>query len=161
MPVLCPRVFILLLLPLIALSCSSTKSHEKIVEDYKTIIEQDLDNAKKNIENLLNKTCSGSKPKPRCSSKNNLVTNLFNITCKMKNLSLNQTSTVIEHVEDSVECSCTDQSTKRIVTMPRNERHKHNKHKRILCRAKALLSSLAKCYQLLSTETPTGADTEG
>lgn len=166
MPLHCPRVYILFLLPLIALSCSNLKSPSR--EHYSTI-NTELDNTIEDINNLLlqhkNKNCSDYTPKVTCASSNfsHVVTNLFNITCKMKNLQVNLTEQLTNSVQTSVACPCSIKSTKQPKTRdttPINEGHKDKKHiRKKLCKIKTLLLSLKECFQLLNSVTPTGRDT--
>lgn len=157
MPLFCPRLHILLLLPLTALSCSSTKSLTDIAGDYKSIIETELLNEIENIGNSLkNRSCSNSEAKLSCSSdRTTIVTTLFTITCRMKNLDVRYTTRLAESIQLSVICPCPEKSIKepkRSGKTPRNEKHKPKKRgKKKLCRAKTLLSSLAECYHLLNT----------
>lgn len=165
MPLLCPRVYILLLLlPLIALSCRSTKSINDIKAEY-NIIHLQLSSATKSIEDLLkNTTCPDLSHNVTCSSSrtSHLVTTMFNIICRMKNLNVSETTLVTESVHLSFGCPCPKQSTKepkKRDRIPGNEKQKHKKLIKKLCRAHTLLSSLSECYELLNTIISTGTDT--
>lgn len=149
MPLLCISLLALLLLPP-SLSCNSTAQdlHDKHLE----IVLVDLDNARENITSLLRNVPCQDYNLPNCTSENiSLVSTLFRLTCKMKNLGIPHTETLTTSVLDSIDCSCERRLRKRTATgQKRNEQRRIKK----LCRAKAMLSNMTECYQILNAQPP-------
>lgn len=156
MPLLCISLLALLLLPP-SLSCNSTTQdlHDKHLE----IVLVDLDNARGNITSLLRNVPCQDYNLPNCTSENiSLVSTLFRLTCKMKNLGIPHTETLTTSVLDSIDCSC-ERSTKNPKVKLRKRTatgEKRNEQRRIkkLCRAKAMLSNMTECYQILNAQPP-------
>lgn len=151
MPLLCISLLALLLLPP-SLSCNSTKPAKDLHDEYIDIVHVDLDNATRSITSLLLNVPCQDYNLPNCTSENiSLVSTLFRLTCKMKNLGIPHTETLTASVLDSIDCSCERPLRKRTATgQKRNEQRRLKK----LCRAKAMLSNMTECYQILNAQLP-------
>uniref|UniRef100_A0A3P8QL11 Interleukin-7 n=1 Tax=Astatotilapia calliptera TaxID=8154 RepID=A0A3P8QL11_ASTCA len=158
-----PSFLVLLLLPL-SLSCGSVQL-DNIRSDYITIIQTELQRTTEEITSLLqNSDCSVFSHKLRNCTPGNAtsVRTLHNLTCKMRSLPfLQMTLQLITSVEISMSCHCREKSIK----MPteslkrrrgatrrrRNEGTKNRKQTKKLCKAKAILSAMTECYQMLNS----------
>lgn len=162
MPLLCIRLLALLLLPL-SLSCDSKRHPKEVGDDYRLIVQTDLNNANGIIATLLqNSSCPALKHKLHNCTPDNLdvVSTLHILTCKMKNLNINQTNELVTSVLNSIRCPCLGKPTKepsvklkkRTVSRQRRNVQKTSKREtKKLCKAKAILSAVTKCYQMLNT----------
>lgn len=154
MPLLCSSLCVLLLLPLMTLSCSSTKSPKEIEGDYKATIQTELVSTTQRVGNLLqNTSCLDQRDHQKCTSNYRcVVTDLFNAACKMKNLSLLQTTQLVDSVQLSLHCPCPDKPSRKPKDRSRAFRKtRQEQKKRKLCQAKAFLTTIAECYELLNT----------
>uniref|UniRef100_A0A669F7D9 Interleukin-7 n=1 Tax=Oreochromis niloticus TaxID=8128 RepID=A0A669F7D9_ORENI len=162
-PLFCISFLVLLLLPL-SLSCGSAQL-DNIRSDYITIIQTELQRTTEEITSLLqNSDCSVFPHKLRNCTPGNAtsVHTLHYLTCKMRNLPVPQTTLrLIKSVLSSMRCPCLEKSIK----MPtesskrrrgatrrrRNEGTKNRKETKKLCKAKAILSAMTECYQMLNS----------
>nr|AMQ81674.1 interleukin-7 [Trachinotus ovatus] len=158
MPLLCISLLALLLLPL-SLSCVSKRPPAEVRKDYMEIVEIELDNTRGSIMALLhNSSCPELKQKlRRCTDTTNVVTTLHFLTCKMKNLRFSHTDGLAMSVINSIRCPClgkpTNEPSTRSKTATRQRRNDQRKSKEIknLCKAKAILSTMTECYEMLNT----------
>lgn len=166
MPLLCISLLVLLLLPL-SLSCDSSPL-DKISSDYMRIIQTQLQSTREEITTLLqNANCSVHRHQPRSCTPGNAssVNVLHTLTCKMKNLPLSypnaRIKSLISSVLSSMRCSCPEKPTKKpnvnskrrraATRRRRNDRTKKGKETRKFCRAKAILSAMTECYEMLNS----------
>ncbi|KAL6097996.1 uncharacterized protein ACO6RY_13402 [Pungitius sinensis] len=161
MPLLCISFLALLLLPL-SLSCDSERPHKELQEDYKLVVETDINNANENIANLLqNSSCPALKHKlHNCTADiREFVSSLHLLTCKMKKLSISHTDGLVSSVLNSLRCPCLEKPTKeptvrlkkRTATRLRRNQRKTRRDRKKLCRSKAILSAMTRCYQILNS----------
>uniref|UniRef100_A0A3B4TJW4 Interleukin-7 n=1 Tax=Seriola dumerili TaxID=41447 RepID=A0A3B4TJW4_SERDU len=159
MPLFCISLFALLLLPL-SLSCDSIRPPEEVRNDYREIVQIELDNTNGSIMALLhNSSCPELKRKlRRCTSDTaNVVSTLHFLTCKMKNLRFSHTDGLAMSVINSIRCPCLGKPMKepntKLKTATRQRRNEQRKSKetRNLCKAKAILSIMTECYEMLNT----------
>lgn len=154
MPLLCISLLALFLLPL-SLSCISDSS--RVQGDYWEIVQVDLDNTKEGImASLRNSSCHRCNIRRCASDPANVTSTLHDLTCKMKNLRISDTEGLIMSVINSLGCPCPGKSTKepsvKLRTATRRRRNEQRKkEKKKLCRAKAILSNMTECYQILNT----------
>ncbi|KAF1372891.1 hypothetical protein PFLUV_G00254590 [Perca fluviatilis] len=162
MPLLCISLLALLLLPL-SLSCVS-KRPLKEVGDHWLLVETDINDADGIIAtSLQNTSCPALKHKLRnCTPDNaDVVSPLHFLTCKMKTLNIPHTDRLVRTVLDSLLCPCSEKPTKepnvrwkrRSTRQRRNEQKQYIKETKKLCKAKAILSAITTCYQMLNTIT--------
>ncbi|TDG97122.1 hypothetical protein EPR50_G00223110 [Perca flavescens] len=163
MPLLCISLLALLLLPL-SLSCVSKMPLKAVGENW-LFVETHLKEADGIIAtSLQNTSCPALKHKLRnCTPDNtDVVSPLHFLTCKMKTLSLPHTDELVRIVLGSLRCPCSEKSTKepnvrrkrrRSTRQRRNEQKQYKKETKKLCKAKAILSAITTCYQMLNTST--------
>ncbi|XP_030254195.1 uncharacterized protein LOC115570072 [Sparus aurata] len=164
MPLLRISLLVLLLLPLsLSLSCDTIRPPTDVSEDYKATIRTDLENTGENITTSL-QTISCPKKIYRlqnCTSNDVvvvIVSKLHSLSCKMKNLRLPNTDTLAKSVLYSIHCPCPKRPTAepmaRLKTKRMAKRQKRNERKtlrRELCKAKAIVSAMNGCYQMLNS----------
>uniref|UniRef100_A0A3B4XF29 Interleukin-7 n=1 Tax=Seriola lalandi dorsalis TaxID=1841481 RepID=A0A3B4XF29_SERLL len=146
-PLFCISLFALLLLPL-SLSCDSIRPPEEVRNDYRGIVQIELDNAVRHqfLRSKLYRWVM-----------TNVVRTLHFLTCKMKKLRLSHTDGLVGSVINSIHCSCLEKSMKepntKLKTATRQRRNEQRKSKetRNLCKAKAILSIMTECYEMLNT----------
>uniref|UniRef100_A0A4W6D0R6 Interleukin-7 n=1 Tax=Lates calcarifer TaxID=8187 RepID=A0A4W6D0R6_LATCA len=147
MPLLCISLFALLLLPL-SLSCGSKRPPEEVSNDYMVIVQTDLKNTRENITALLhNSPCPSLRHNlRRCTSDTEkIVSNLHNLTCRMKSLRLPNTDRLAMSVLNSIRCPCLERPTKEPNLKMKTKKTKN------LCKAKEILSNMTECYEMLNT----------
>ncbi|CAB1451562.1 unnamed protein product [Pleuronectes platessa] len=156
MPLLCISLLALLLLPLSLSGCITNP--EKVRSSYSVIVKTHLDNTRGNIRELLNTSCPELKQKLRNCTANHttVVSTLHFLTCKMKNLGLSHTEKLAKAVLRSINCPCPQKPTKKpnskASTVTRRRRNEHkSKETKQLCKAKAILSAVTECYEMLSS----------
>lgn len=161
MPLFCISFLVLLLLPL-SLSCGSVQL-DNIKSDYIAIIQTELQRTTEEITSLLQiSDCSVFSHKLRnCTTGNaTSVRTLHNLTCKMRSLPfLQMTLKLITSVEISMSCHCREKSIKTenlkrrrgATRRRRNEGTKNRKETKKLCKAKAILSAMTECYEMLNS----------
>uniref|UniRef100_A0AAQ4P248 Interleukin-7 n=1 Tax=Gasterosteus aculeatus aculeatus TaxID=481459 RepID=A0AAQ4P248_GASAC len=163
-PLLCISLLSLLLLPL-SLSCHSQSRRKELREDYKTVVETDINNANENIANLLqNTSCPALKHKLhncRVSTDRDFVSSLHLLSCKMKKLSVSHTDKLVRSLLNSLGCHCpvekpTREPTVRLTKRTATRRRRRNQQKtrretKKLCKSKAILSAMTRCYQMLNS----------
>ncbi|KAM7390646.1 hypothetical protein PAMA_008706 [Pampus argenteus] len=163
MPLLCISVLALLLLPLsLSLSCGSKRTSAEIGGHY-TFLHPVFNNTKGSIASLLqNTSCPELKHNYSCKPDTDVVSILHTIACKMMNLSY--TEGLANSVLNSIQCPCPKKPTrppnmtqpnvksneKRTATR-RRRRNEERKRRREICKAKALLSTMTECYEMLNT----------
>lgn len=159
MPLLCISLLALLFLPP-SLSCNSTRPAGEIKRDY-DIVQVDLDNTTRDITaSLLNRPCKTQDYNlPNCTAQGvNLVSTLSTLACKMRHLGLPLTDRLTEFVLYSTQCSCHERRTKdpkgklKKRTATGQKRTEQKKIKK-LCKAKAMLSNMTECYQILNAQS--------
>lgn len=157
MPLLCISLLALFLLPL-TLSCDSRRSLQEVERQYSSIVQTDLGKARESIATLLqNSSCRDHKPHGCTSNSRDFVSTLLKLTCKMKKLRLPHTEKLESNVLNSIQCPCPETPTKdpnlrlrrRRTTRQKRNGQGRRKEKRKLCHAKAILSSMTECYQML------------
>uniref|UniRef100_A0A3Q0R4B4 Interleukin-7 n=1 Tax=Amphilophus citrinellus TaxID=61819 RepID=A0A3Q0R4B4_AMPCI len=146
-PLLCISLLVLLLLPL-SLSCDTQQPSHCLAVTDRTVYGLLL--SLKRLTSLLQ----------------SFVNVLHTLTCKMKNLQLSYLNedvgrALIRSVLSSVLCSCPEKPTKKpnvnskrrraATRRRRNDRTKKGKETRKLCRAKAILSAMTECYEMLNS----------
>uniref|UniRef100_A0A8C9XXX3 Interleukin-7 n=1 Tax=Sander lucioperca TaxID=283035 RepID=A0A8C9XXX3_SANLU len=163
MPLLCISLLALLLLPL-SLSCDSKRPLKEVRDDW-LFVETHLNDADGIIATVLqNTSCPALKHKLRnCTPDNaDVVSPLHFLTCKMKTLSIPHTDGLVRAVLGSLRCPCSEKPTKepnvrlkrrRATRQRRNEQKQCKKETKKLCKAKAILSAVTTCYQMLNTIT--------
>ncbi|XP_074550168.1 uncharacterized protein LOC141807851 [Halichoeres trimaculatus] len=162
-PLLCISLLALLLLPL-SLPCDNQRSPTEVSEAYSAIIKTLLSNTKENFTTRLqNTTCPELRQKPQnCTGSPNqdFVSTLHALSCDMRHLNLSETAQLAKYVLQSIQCPCHQtQNLTKVSNMVSKEnakegRKKQKKHKgkrRKLCRAKVILSSMTKCYEMLNS----------
>ncbi|KAM8822763.1 uncharacterized protein AB9W97_005012 isoform 2-T2 [Spinachia spinachia] len=161
MPLLCISLLVLLLLPL-SLSCDSKRPPKELQEDYKMIVETDINKANENISNLLqNSSCPALKQQlHNCTADiREFVSSLHLLTCKMRKLSTSPTDEVVRSILNSLRCPCLEKPTKepterlkkKTAKRPRRNQLKTKREPKKLCRSKAILSAMTRCYQMLNS----------
>uniref|UniRef100_A0A3Q1GQE0 Interleukin-7 n=1 Tax=Acanthochromis polyacanthus TaxID=80966 RepID=A0A3Q1GQE0_9TELE len=160
MPLLCISLLALLLLPP-SLSCNSTRPASEIIKDY-IIVQVDLNNTRSTVTTLLknSQTTCQDYHLPNCTAQGvNLVRTLSTLSCKMRHLGLPLTDRLTEFVLYSTRCSCERPTKEPKVKLKRTETgQRRNEQRRInrkLCRAKAMLSNMTECYQILKVQSVT------
>ncbi|TMS09157.1 hypothetical protein E3U43_014704 [Larimichthys crocea] len=163
MPLLCISLLALLLLPL-SLSCGNKRSQEDVRNDYMAIVKTRLENTRESVTSAVqNLTCPRERKHklPNCTSNVDVVTSLHNLTCIMMYLRLDHTDRLASSVLNSIRCPCLERPTKQpsvrskrrraTTTRQRRNEHKKSRRQKKLCRAKAILSKMTVCYQILNT----------
>ncbi|XP_077410832.1 uncharacterized protein LOC144040486 [Vanacampus margaritifer] len=154
-------LLLLLLLPL-ASSCSSQKPLADLKEDYRDILETDLNDAKERIATLQrNTSCTEDTQRVQTCTPTNtdFVGIIHNLTCHMWKIRLNHTEDLVTSVLDSIECTCSlkpsgehkVRSKRRRTAMAENHKRKINRQTKKLCKVTAILSSMTRCYWMLNS----------
>uniref|UniRef100_A0A3P8VDU3 Interleukin-7 n=1 Tax=Cynoglossus semilaevis TaxID=244447 RepID=A0A3P8VDU3_CYNSE len=160
MPLLCISLLVLLLLPQ-TLSCEGKWPAEDVKSNM-VIVQTHLNDTWENITASLSKNCSNLKHKfPNCtpdirgqvsdnslSLRDKVVETIHNLTCSMTKLGLSQTEKLSKAVLNPIRCPC-GKSAK--IQRRRKRRNEHHKTTRKLCKAKAILSSVTQCYEILNS----------
>ncbi|KAM9839863.1 uncharacterized protein ACBR49_016845 [Aulostomus maculatus] len=159
MPLLCISLFALLLLPL-SQPCSS-RPLAQLRDHFSAVVRTDLNKTTSNIATLLqNSSCSALKYRPpSCATTENLdVGNTLHIlTCKMRKLRLPHKDRLVTSLLHSIGCPCKQKPTKEprvrsrgtAAPLRRTERRQSERETKKLCKAKAILSSMTECYEML------------
>uniref|UniRef100_A0A8C6P652 Interleukin-7 n=1 Tax=Nothobranchius furzeri TaxID=105023 RepID=A0A8C6P652_NOTFU len=144
MTLLCLSLLVLLLLPL-SLSCNSSKIPTEVLSPF---VQELLRNTRERVTTLLqNSSCLERRHKHlSCiADKANILKILLRQACKMQSLELSDIERLASNVQTSIDCPCPEKDLRQ---------NRHNKSKsetKKLCIAKAFLSSMTVCYEMLNT----------
>ncbi|KAM7370041.1 hypothetical protein PAMP_011327 [Pampus punctatissimus] len=111
---------------------------------------------------LQNTSCAELKHNYSCTPDTDVVSILHTLACKMMKLRLSYTKGLVKSVLLSLRCPCTEKLTREPNvksnerrTATRRRRNEQNKKRRretkTLCKAKAILSTMTECYEMLNT----------
>ncbi|XP_077951875.1 uncharacterized protein LOC144389974 isoform X2 [Gasterosteus aculeatus] len=138
------------------------RPRKELREDYKTVVETDINNANENIANLLqNTSCPVLKHKlHNCTTDRDFVSSLHLLSCKMQKLSVSHTDKLVRSLLNSLGCHCLEKPTReptvRLTKRTATRRRRRNQQKtrretKKLCKSKAILSAMTRCYQMLNS----------
>ncbi|XP_078147540.1 uncharacterized protein LOC144543490 isoform X2 [Centroberyx gerrardi] len=143
-----------------ALSCDSEVKPRSITDDYEFLVSGDITVAERNITMMLqNSTCPKLKHMPpNCTQDNNIVHSIYNMTCKLQDL--NVTTPLTNTVLSLLGCNCPvrTQTTAQLIIPMRHPKRKEKRKVKKLCKAKAILTTLTTCFQMLSVKNKSQPD---
>uniref|UniRef100_A0A3Q3F0M8 Interleukin-7 n=1 Tax=Kryptolebias marmoratus TaxID=37003 RepID=A0A3Q3F0M8_KRYMA len=157
MPLLCISVLVLLLLPW-SLSCDSKSSPETVTDHYRAIVRTDLQNTETNVTaSLRSSTCAGQRKhrKLDCTAESSpekirILTILLKQACRMHKLRLPHVKKLASSVQDSINCPCGQKNRMTAGKQRHKRQNRHTNGPKKLCIAKAILSSMTVCYEMLN-----------